>query len=117
MADNHDEIIEHYNRFHAAVYGPEGALDRKTRHLICLGAALGANCEACTKYSLGVLHELQVSDAEIDEAISVAITVGASSARLLAKKVRAENPPETAGSSESSAKKSDDKSTGCRCCT
>lgn len=41
MADNHDEVIEHYNRFHAAVYGPVGALDRKTRHLICLGAALG----------------------------------------------------------------------------
>lgn len=42
MVHNHDEIIEHYNRFHSAVYGPEGALDRKTRHLICLGAALGA---------------------------------------------------------------------------
>ena len=55
MADN-DEVIEHYNRFHSAVYGPDGALDRKTRHLICLGAALGA-----------------------------------SSARLLAKKVLAEN--------------------------
>ena len=90
MADDHD-VIEHYNRFHAAVYGPEGALDRKTRHLICLGAALGASCEPCTKYALGVLWELQVSDAEIDEAISVAMTVGASSARLLAKKVRAEN--------------------------
>lgn len=34
MAHNHDEIIEHCNQFHAAVYGPEGALDRKTRHLI-----------------------------------------------------------------------------------
>lgn len=42
MAHNHDEIIEHYNRFHSAVYGPEGVLVRKTRHLICLGAALGA---------------------------------------------------------------------------
>ena len=92
MAQNHDEIIEHYNRFHAAVYGPEGALDRKTRHLICLGVALGAGCEFCTKYALGVLRELQTSDAEIDEAISVAMTVGASNARLLAKKVRAENP-------------------------
>ena len=90
MADNHD-VIEHYNSFHAAVYGPEGALDRKTRHLICLGAALGASCEPCTKYALGVLRELQASDAEIDEAISVAMTVGASRARLLAKKVRAEN--------------------------
>lgn len=41
MADNHDEVIEHYNRFHS---------------------------------------------------ISVAMTVGASNPRLLAKKVRAENP-------------------------
>ncbi|HML83408.1 MAG TPA: carboxymuconolactone decarboxylase family protein [Thiomonas arsenitoxydans] len=88
---NAQDVIEHYNRFHSAVYGPEGALDRKTRHLICLGAALGASCEPCTKYALGVLRELQTSDAEIDEAIEVAMTVGASSARLLAKKVRAEN--------------------------
>jgi len=90
MSNAHD-VIEHCNRFHSAVYGPEGALDRKTRHLICLGAALGASCEPCTKYVLGVLRELQTSDAEIDEAIEVAMTVGASSARLLAKKVRAEN--------------------------
>jgi len=88
---NAQDVIEHYNRFHSAVYGPEGALDRKTRHLICLGAALGASCEPCTKYALGVLRELQTSDAEIDEAIEVAMTVGASSARLLAKKVRGEN--------------------------
>lgn len=115
MAHNHDEIIEHYNRFHAAVYGPEGALDRKTRHLICLWAALGADCEFCTKYALGVLKELQASDAEIDEAISVAMTVGASNPRLLAKKVRAENPSET-GSTESSTKSSDDRSAGCGCC-
>lgn len=92
MSTLHDEVVEHYNRFHAAVYGPDGALDRKTRHLICLGAALGASCEPCTKYALGVLRDLQASDAEIDEAISVAMTVGASSARLLAKKIRAESP-------------------------
>ena len=75
MSNEHD-VIEHYNSFHAAVYGSEGALDRKTRHLICLGAALGANCEPCTKYALGVLRELQASNAEIDEAIEVAMTVG-----------------------------------------
>ena len=90
--DYNDHVIQHYNRFHSAVYGPDGALDRKTRHLICLGAALGASCEPCTKYALGVLRELGASDAEVDEAIAVAMTVGASSARLLAKKVRAENP-------------------------
>jgi len=91
MADQHREIIDHYDHFHSAVYGPEGALDRKVRHLICLGAALSAGCEPCTKYALGVLRELQTSDAEIDEAVEVAMTVAASSARLLAKRVRAEN--------------------------
>jgi len=39
-----------------------------------------------------VLRELKASDAEIDDEISVAMNVGASNARLLAKKVRAENP-------------------------
>jgi hypothetical protein len=53
---------------------------------------LGAGCEFCTKYALGVLRELQTSDAEIDEATSVAMTVGASNARLPAKKVPAETP-------------------------
>ncbi|MCT7304399.1 carboxymuconolactone decarboxylase family protein [Enterobacter hormaechei] len=91
MTSKHEEVIAHYDSFHATVYGADGALDRKTRHLICLGAALGASCEPCTKYALGVLRELQASDAEIDEAISVAMTVGASSARLLAKQVRTEN--------------------------
>ena len=28
MADNH-RVVEHYSRFHVAVYGPEGELDRK----------------------------------------------------------------------------------------
>ena len=85
-------ITDPYDQFHAAVYGPAGSLDRKTRHLICLGAALGAGCESCTTYALGVLRELHTSEAEIDEAIAVAMTVGASSARLLAKRVRAANP-------------------------
>ena len=39
-----------------------------------------------------MLKELRTSDAEIDETISVVMTVGASNPRLLAKKVRAENP-------------------------
>lgn len=65
MANNDDEVIEHYNRFHSAVYGPEGALDRKSRHLICLGAALGASYEPCTKYALSVLRELHRSNSRI----------------------------------------------------
>jgi alkylhydroperoxidase/carboxymuconolactone decarboxylase family protein YurZ len=43
MPSEHEPIIEQGNHFHAAVYGPEGALDRKTRRLICLGAALVTN--------------------------------------------------------------------------
>jgi len=85
---NAQDVIEHYNRFHSAVYGPEGALDRKTRHLICLGAALGASCEPCTKYALGVLRELQTSDAEIDEAIEVAMTVPGSWPRRFGLRTR-----------------------------
>ena len=52
MADL-DEIIGHYNRFHSAVYGAHGALDRKMRHLIChLGAALGVQAASPVRNAL-----------------------------------------------------------------
>jgi len=43
MPAEHEPLIEQGNHFHAVVYGSEGALDRKTRRLIGLGAALVTN--------------------------------------------------------------------------
>ena len=38
------DLLEKYQEFFDAVYS-EGALDRKTKHLIALGASLVAGCE------------------------------------------------------------------------
>ncbi|MDE1953073.1 MAG: hypothetical protein KGL51_15725 [Betaproteobacteria bacterium] len=43
MPAEHEPITEQDSHVHAAVHGPEGALDRKTRQPIGLGAALGTN--------------------------------------------------------------------------
>jgi len=34
-----------YDQFHASIYGQEGVLGRKTKHLIALAASLAAGCE------------------------------------------------------------------------
>ena len=39
-----EDLLEKYQAFFDAVY-TEGALDRKTKHLIALGASLAAGCE------------------------------------------------------------------------
>jgi alkylhydroperoxidase/carboxymuconolactone decarboxylase family protein YurZ len=38
-------MFEKYQEFHASVYGQEGVLGRKTKHLIALAASLAAGCE------------------------------------------------------------------------
>jgi alkylhydroperoxidase/carboxymuconolactone decarboxylase family protein YurZ len=38
------DLLGKYQEFHNAAY-TEGALDRKTKHLIALGAALAAGCD------------------------------------------------------------------------
>jgi len=39
------DVLSKYQEFFNAAYG-EGAIDRKTKHLIALGASLAAGCEA-----------------------------------------------------------------------
>ena len=40
-----EDTLRKYQSFFDAAYA-EGALDRKTKHLVALGASLGAGCEA-----------------------------------------------------------------------
>ncbi len=38
-------MLDSYDKFHSTVYGQEGVLGRKTKHLIALAASLAAGCE------------------------------------------------------------------------
>jgi len=73
---------EKYEKFHASVYEGEGVFDRKTAHLICLAAALGAGCEFCTRYAISMLKKSGATKEEVDEVVAIAMTVGASRIKI-----------------------------------
>lgn len=76
-----------YDQFHASIYGQEGVLGRKTKHLIALAASLAAGCEPWTQYCFAVAKQLNIPEAELNEAIAIAMTVGASKVKALADKI------------------------------
>ena len=56
----------------------EGALDVKTKELLGLVASFVLRCDDCILYHLGRCRELEVSDAELAEALEVGLVVGGS---------------------------------------
>lgn len=40
-----NDMFNEYDQFHSTIYGQEGVLGRKTKHLIALAASLAAGCE------------------------------------------------------------------------
>ncbi len=77
-----DESLEKYQSFIDNVYA-EGALDRKTKHLIALGAALATGCEPLTKYLVSVARQLSATDEELKETMTLAMAVGATKIGIL----------------------------------
>ncbi len=56
----------------------EGALSRKTKELIGLISSLVLRCDDCIEYHLNRCYEEDVSDEEIQEALSIGLVVGGS---------------------------------------
>jgi AhpD family alkylhydroperoxidase len=56
----------------------DGVLDSKTKELLGLVASTVLRCEDCITYHLIRCHEEGVSDAEMDETMTVALVVGGS---------------------------------------
>ena len=77
-----DESLEKYQSFIDNVYA-EGALDRKTKHLIALGAALATGCEPLAKYLVSVARQLSATDEELKETMTLAMAVGATKIGIL----------------------------------
>ena len=68
------------NRFFAldgAVYR-DGALPAKTKELLGLVGSLVLRCDDCITYHLAQVKEAEVSDDELDEAMSIGLVVGGS---------------------------------------
>jgi AhpD family alkylhydroperoxidase len=56
----------------------EGALPVKIKELMGLVASLTLRCDDCIKYHVARCHETGVSDAELEEALAIAMMVGGS---------------------------------------
>jgi AhpD family alkylhydroperoxidase len=61
----------------AGVYR-DGALPAKVKELLGLAASLVLRCDDCVRYHLTRCREEGVSDAELEEALAVALVVGGS---------------------------------------
>lgn len=69
--------IKRFYNLDEAVY-QEGNLSSKHKELIGLVASLVLRCDDCVTYHLTRCHELEVSDAELEEALSIGLIVGGS---------------------------------------
>ena len=54
----------------------EGALDKKTKELIALALGVAAHCDACIGFHVQALVRLDVTKAELEEALGMAIYMG-----------------------------------------
>ena len=69
--------IKRFYGLDAGVYR-EGVLPRKTKELIGLVASLVLRCDDCVKYHAIGCKETGVTDAELDEALSIGLVIGGS---------------------------------------
>jgi AhpD family alkylhydroperoxidase len=56
----------------------EGALPSKTKEMLGLVASLVLRCDDCISYHLGRSHEEGVTDAELQDVLSIGLIVGGS---------------------------------------
>ncbi len=93
MAKNYPEIIKtisHHTRTlrkdipetmqgfsaMAMAASKDGALDKKTKELIALAIGISTRCEGCIGFHMDALVKLDVSRAEIEETLGMAIYMG-----------------------------------------
>ena len=78
---SHDSLSK-YQEFLDAVYA-EGVLDRKTKHLIALGASLTIGSEPWTERCLEAAKEHGATDEELKETMAIAMSLGAERIKIL----------------------------------
>lgn len=69
--------IKRFYNLDTAAYR-DGALDQRTKELLGLVASMVLRCNDCIDYHLRQCVEQEVTDAELDDAMNVALVVGGS---------------------------------------
>lgn len=77
MLSRADRSMKRFLKLDSSVYD-DGYLDRKTKELLGLVASTVLRCDDCIKYHLNTCKEQGVSEAELVEALDIALVVGGS---------------------------------------
>lgn len=77
-----DEILKDNNKIIKRIFNldtnafAEGALSKRTKELIGLGNSMVLRCDDCVRYHLEACYKLNISKAEVVEALSVSLLIG-----------------------------------------
>jgi AhpD family alkylhydroperoxidase len=77
VLDNANLTIKRFFALDTATYA-DGALDAKTKEMLGLAVSLALRCDDCVRYHLGKCRQEKLSNAELQEVLSVALVVGGS---------------------------------------
>ena len=75
LEENHPDFMKSFQEIGPAVFKP-GALDTKTKELICMGIAVANRCDGCIAFHTRRALKTGATEKEIVEALSVAIFMG-----------------------------------------
>ena len=75
-----------YDAFYESTHQNE-FLDRKTEVLVGLAAAMGMNCQPCTRYYLQQAKKAGIKKGEVSEVLAKVMAVAAGQKRLQAQQV------------------------------
>ena len=75
LREGNPDAMKNFSAFSRAVFVP-GALDTKTKELICLGIAVANRCDECIAFHTRASLKAGATREEIIEALGVAILMG-----------------------------------------
>jgi alkylhydroperoxidase/carboxymuconolactone decarboxylase family protein YurZ len=83
LTKNHQKL---YEQFYASTHENE-FLDQKTEALVGLAAAMGMNCQPCTRYYLHQAKKAGIKKGEVSEVLAKVMAVAAGQKKLQAQQV------------------------------
>ena len=70
------EMSKAFQQLSAVTAGTNGALDEKTKELIALAIGVSSHCDGCVGFHTRKLAQLEATEAEVAEALGVAVYMG-----------------------------------------
>lgn len=83
LTKNHQKL---YEQFYASTHENE-FIDQKTEALVGLAAAMGMNCQPCTRYYLHQAKKAGIKKGEVSEVLAKVMAVAAGQKKLQAQQV------------------------------